>query len=201
MTTDNIKGYHYRPVIATNADTALSITPHAGGAGGIGSSYLLKGHHLFTLQLKYVYQEYRTRTLNNEAYTSPYDYSKLTNVKTSYDTYTSIQIPLTYGYSIVNKANFFSFTPYIGWVNQFNFLKDQYDNYFSFTEPPKKAYFGYALAGFRLKIKWFYLDCSYSRMLTKFREPYTAVRLQTVNLSVGYVYTFKQHENKNKAIK
>ena len=200
MTMDNTKGYHSRLRIAQNADTALSITPSIGGGGEVGCSYLLKRHHFFSFQIKYSYQKYNTSTISGP-YKIPYSSKFEYHTNNFFDSYISIQIPLIYGYSILNKANFFFFTPYVGWVNQFNFLKGQYNHYFSFTEPLKKVYFGYILAGFRIKVKWFYLDCSYARMLTKYREPYSTVRLQTVNLSLGYVYTFKTKAERQKTKK
>ena len=122
MTMDNTKGYHSRLRIAQNADTALSITPSIGGGGEVGCSYLLKRHHFFSFQIKYSYQKYNTSTISGP-YKIPYSSKFEYHTNNFFDSYISIQIPLIYGYSILNKANFFFFTPYVGWVNQFNFLK------------------------------------------------------------------------------
>ena len=65
----------------------------------------------------------------------------------------SMLIPICYGYSFNTKNSFFSFIPYVGWINQFEF-----DGF----------YIGSIMGGIRLKIKCFYFDCFYGRSLTKY---------------------------------
>jgi hypothetical protein len=130
---------------------------------------------LFLLKLTYNNQVINGKfgkTSSNENPHSP-DFGSSGSYYIHYDSlqlrFQSMFIPILYGYSLFGKSNFFTLTPFIGWVN-----RSEIDVYYSVS----------IIAGFRMRIKCFYLNCFYRRMLTKFDEEFST-HLQIVNLSVG----------------
>lgn len=166
-----------------------------GGGGEIGCSYVVKKHHFFLTRIAYSFQTYSvTDTITTYGMNPHGNYVPSTSYYDDKIQFHYIQIPFSYGYSICSskKNTSFSFTPYIGWLNQF-FLTNAYFDC---------RYYGFLQGGLRFKIWALYIDCSYNLLLTPYYDDaYPTTRLQTVNLSLGYVYTFKTKAERQKTKK
>lgn len=179
------------------------------------SSYQLK-RNLFILKPQILYNQvnevnnYHINQIDNHHLNTPIIWSS--NMRYNM---MGFQIPFCYGFSVIDSKKKFNLFPYIGISNNFIWTASRNEVWANIhiNEDSKDhskspniggssdmTYSLLTMVGFRFRFYGVYVDLFYNRQIYQKDQSNSDATFQSFNLSIGYVYTFKQHENKNKAI-